>query len=168
MKTCRHKYGLTLIYKLIITRLYSRVKRQAQTRNKLKITFKILHNNYIPLFTNTNLTLKLARFLRLSTHHFSHHAWNPESTALESRIQDCLGNLYMGHNFSQWTLTQLHNLVSFLCLSTHHLSYYLYNRRADFMITPTIQKWIYGRVQEHNIIYQVRPISVKSYNWVVT
>ena len=164
MKTCRHKYGLTLIYKLIITRLYSRVKRQAQTRNKLKITFKILHNNYIPLFTNTILTLKLARFLRLSTHHFSHHAWNPESTALESRIQDCLGNLYMGQNFSQRTLMQLHYLVSFLCLSTHHLSYYLYNRRADFMITPTIQKWIYGRVQEHNIIYQVRPISVKSYN----
>ena len=75
------------------------MKRQAQTRNKLKITFKILHNNYIPLFTNTILTLKLARFLRLSTHHFSHHTWNPESTALESRIQDCLGNLYMGHNF---------------------------------------------------------------------
>ena len=164
MKTCRHKYGLTLIYKLIITRLYSRVKRQAQTRNKLKITFKILHNNYIPLFTNTILTLKLARFLRLSTHHFSHHAWNPESTALESRIQDCLGNLYMGQIFSQRTLMQHHYLVSFLCLSTHHLSYYLYNRRADFMITPTIQKWIYGRVQEHNIIYQVRPISVKSYN----
>ena len=81
------------------------MKRQAQTRNKLKITFKILHNNYIPLFTNTILTLKLATFLRLSTHHFSHHAWNPESTALESRIQDCLGNLYMGQNFSQRTLT---------------------------------------------------------------
>ena len=33
-----------MIFKMIITRLQSQVKRQVQTRNKLKITFKTLHN----------------------------------------------------------------------------------------------------------------------------
>ena len=40
----RDKYGLTLIYKLIIKKLLARVKRQTQTWNKLKITYKILLN----------------------------------------------------------------------------------------------------------------------------